>query len=186
MALKTLVKAIPVLAMLATSGGMALAQDNDNGRSDWWQRWGTGQMMMNGPFGRGPMMGQGPMMGFGWDGMMDRIDGRLAFVKAELGIRDDQSAQWDKFAGVARANAENHNGLMKSMMERMSSDDYAAKSLPERMSDMESFMEARLEQIKEMRAAVDELYGVLDDTQKKAANDIMMPAMGMGMGGMMR
>ena len=74
----------------------------------------------------------------------------------------------------------------------MWSDDYAAKPLPERLSDMESFMEARLAQIKEMRAAVDELYGVLDDTQKKAANDIMMPAMGMGMGmdmgmgGMMR
>ena len=113
MALKTLVKVIPVLALLAASGGTVLAEDNDSGRSDWWQRWGMGQMMMNGPFGRGLMMEQGPMMAFGWDGMTDRIDGRLAFIKAELGIRDDQSAQWDKFADAARANAENHNGLMK-------------------------------------------------------------------------
>ncbi|WP_339759304.1 Spy/CpxP family protein refolding chaperone [uncultured Hoeflea sp.] len=181
MTVKILVKVIPVLAMLAASGGTALAQNNDDERRDWWPRWGMGQMM-NGPFGSGPMMGREPMMGFGWDGMLDRVDGRLAFVKAELGIRDDQSAEWDKFADAVRAHAENRNGLMQSMMD----DDYSAKSLPERLGDAESFMEARLEQLKEMRAAVEDLYGVLDDTQKKAANDIMMPAMGMGMGLMMR
>ncbi len=178
---QTLIKVIPVMAILAVSGSMAQAQSDDDGRGGWWQRGGMGQMMMNGPFGRG-QMGQGPMMGLGWDGMLERIDGRLAFLKAELGIKDDQSAQWDKFAAALRANAENHNGMMRLMMEKMSDDDYADQTLPERLSEHEGFMEARLEQIKEMRAAVEELYGVLDDTQKKAANDIMIPAMGMGMG----
>lgn len=179
---KNLVKVIPVLAILAASGSMALAQSDDDGTTGWWQRWGMGQMMMNGPYGRGQMMGQGPMMGLGWDGMLDRIDGRLAFIKTELAITDDQSAQWDKFAAALRANAENQNGLMRSMVEQMSDDDYADKTLPERLSEHEGFMQARLEQIKEMRAAVEELYGVLDDTQKKAANDIVLPSMGMGMG----
>lgn len=183
---KTLVKVIPVLAIMAASGSMAQAQSDDDGRGGWWQRWGMGQMMMNGPYGRGQMMGQGPMMGLGWDGMLDRIDGRLAFIKTELAITDDQSAQWDKFAATLRANAENHNGMMRSMMERMSDDDDADATLPERLGEHEAFMQARLEQIKEMRAAVEELYGVLDDTQKKAANDIVLPAVGMGMGPMMR
>lgn len=182
MRVKTLVKVIPVLAVMAASGTVALAQSDDDSRGGWWQRWGMGQMMMNGPYGRGPMMGQGPMMGLGWDGMLDRVDGRLAFLKTELGIRDDQSAQWDTFAAALRNNAENHNGLMRSMMEGLSDDDYADKTLPERLSEHEGFMQARLEQIKEMRAAVETLYGVLDDTQKKAANDIVIPAMGMGMG----
>lgn len=182
---KTLVKVIPVLAIMAASGTMALAQSDDDGRDGWWQRGGMGQMMMNGPYGRGQMMGQGPMMGLGWDGVLDRIDGRLAFLKTELGIKDDQSTQWDTFAAALRENAKNHNGLMRSMMERMTDDDYAGKSLPERLGEHESLMQARLEQIKEMQAAVEALYGVLDETQKKAADEIVIPAMGMGMG-MMR
>jgi hypothetical protein len=171
MSLKTLIKAIPVLAILAASGSVALAQSVGDRRSGWWQQWGMGQMM-----GRGPMMGYGP------DGMLDRIDGRLAFIKTELGIRDDQATQWSKFADTVRANAENQNGLMRSMMDEIADDDYLAKPLPERLAEHEDFMQARLEQIKEVRAAVDAMYGVLDDTQKKVANDIMMPAMGMSMG----
>jgi len=179
MSLKTLIKAIPVLAILAASGSVALAQSNDDGRGGWWQQWGMGHMM-NGNFGPGQMMGWGPMMGYGPDGMLDRIDGRLAFIKTELGIRDDQATQWDKFANTVRANAENQNVLMRSMMDEIADDDYLAKPLPERLAEHEDFMQARLKQLKEVRAAVDAMYGVLDDTQKKAANDIMMSAMGMG------
>ncbi len=185
MSFRTFVKAIPILAILACSSSVALAQSDDDGRGGWWQLWGMGQMM-NGSFGPRQMMGQGPMMGYGPDGMLDRIDGRLAFIKTELGIRDDQATQWDKFAQTVRANAENQNGLMRSMMDEMADENYLAKPLPERLAEHEDFMQARLEQIKEVRAAVDAMYGVLDDTQKDSANDIMMPAMGMGMGMMMR
>jgi len=186
MSFKNSIKSLSVIAILAASGSMALAQSDDDDRYGWRHRSGMGQMMMNGPFGGGPMMGQGRMMGYGWDGMLDRIDGRLAFIKTELDIRDDQSAQWDQFAAAVRDNAESHNGLMQSMMDEFSDDDYSEKTLPERLVAHEGYMQARLEQIKEMRAAVEGLYAVLDDTQKKAANDIMMPAMGMGMGMMMR
>lgn len=187
MPLKNLVNVIPAVAMLAVSSTAGLAQDKSEDRGGWWPRWGMGQMMMDGPrFGGGPMMGQGPMWGFGQDGMLDRIDGRLAFIKTELAVRDDQTAEWDRFSEVVRSNAENHNGLMRSMMEEMTGGDYFDKPLPERLAEQESHMEARLEQIKEMRMAVEELYGVLDDKQKQAANEIMMPAMGMGMGMMMR
>lgn len=173
-------KAIPILTILAASSSFALAQSDDDGRGGWWQGWDMGQMM-NGSFGPRQMMGRGPMMGYGPDGMLDRIDGRLAFIKTELGIRDDQATQWDKFAQTVRANAENHNGLTRSMRDEMADNDYLAKPLPERLAEHEHFMQARLEQIKEVRAAVDAMYAMLDATQKKSANDIMMPAMGMGM-----
>lgn len=185
MSLKILVNVIPVVAMLAASSSAGLADDKSDDRGGWWPRWGMGQMMMDGPrFGGGPMMGQGPMWGYGQEGMLDRIDGRLAFIRTELALRDDQAAEWEKFAEVVRSNAENHNGLMRAMMEEMADGDYFDKPLPERLAEQESRMEARLEQVKEMRAAVEAFYGVLDDKQKKAADEIMMPAMGMGMGGM--
>lgn len=183
MSLKILVNVIPVVAMLAASSSAGLAQGKSDDRGGWWPRWGMGQMMMDGPrFGVGPMMGQGPMWGFGQDGFLDRVDGRLAFIKTELALRDDQAAEWEKFAEAVRSNAENHNGLMRSMMEEMVDGDYFERPLPERLAEQESHMAARLEQIKEMRMAVEALYGVLDDKQKKAADEIMMPAMGMGMG----
>jgi hypothetical protein len=33
-----------------------------------------------------------------------------------------------------------------------------------------------------VKAAVDKLYAMLDDNQKKTADDIVLPSMGMGMG----
>jgi hypothetical protein len=182
MSLKILVNAIPVVAMLVASGSPGLAQDASGDRGGWWPGRGMGQMMMDGPrFGGGMMMGQGPMWGYGQDGFLDRVEGRLAFIKTELAVRDDQTAEWEKFAEAVRTNAENHNGLMRAMMEEMVDGDYFERPLPERLTEQESYMVARLEQIKEMRVAVEALYGVLDDKQKQAADEIMIPAMGMMM-----
>jgi hypothetical protein len=46
-----------------------------------------------------------PMMGM--MGMADHIEGRIAFLKAELKITDTQLTQWNEFADVLRANARN-------------------------------------------------------------------------------
>ena len=47
-------------------------------------------------------------------------------------------------------------------------------------------MEARAEDIKSIRDAMDKLYAKLDDNQKKEVDGIVLPMMGMGMGrGMM-
>lgn len=144
--------------------------------------WGMGMMMGGQMMGRGYMGGYGPMMGFDSDGMLDRIDGRLAFIKAELKIRDDQVAQWDALAQVIRDDAEVHNDMMRSMMEDMHGGSYFEKPLPERLTVMETHMEARLEQIRAASEAVNALYAVLDDDQKKTADEVVLPVMGMGMG----
>lgn len=139
--------------------------------------WGMGQMMPGWGWGNGPMMGFGP------DAMLDRIDGRLAFLKTELKITDAQSAAWEEMAETIRTTAQSHNSLMQSMMEQMHDGDYLKMPLPERLTIRESHMEAQLEQIKELKAAAEKLYAVLDDEQKKAADEIMLPTMGMGMTG---
>ena len=50
------------------------------------------------------MMG---MMGRGMDGMatIDRVEGRIAFLRAELKITDAQADAWNGFADALRTNA---------------------------------------------------------------------------------
>src|SRR4029450_11219786 len=50
------------------------------------------------------MMG---MMGRGTDGMatIDRVEGRIAFLRAELKITDAQADAWNGFGGALRTNA---------------------------------------------------------------------------------
>lgn len=176
----TLIAAVCMAGLL--SGGAARADNDDD---NWWPNWGMGRHMMGAP-GWG-----GGTMGCGADTMLDRIDGRLAFLKAELKITDAQSGAWDKLAGIIRTTAESHNEMMRGMMKDVQEGEFFKKPLPERLTIQETHMEARLEQIRSVKAAVDKLYAVLDDNQKKAADDIVLPMMGVGMGrgmgpGMMR
>jgi hypothetical protein len=150
---------------------MAGAQDNDSG---WWPRWGMGRMMM-GQWG-------GPMGGYDSDQMLGRIDGRLAFLKTELKITDQQTPSWNEFAGVIRSTAESHNAEMQGMLKEFHDGEFLKKPLPERLAYQQTHLEARLEQTKTVRAAVEKLYAKLSDDQKQAADDIVLPMMGMGIG----
>lgn len=164
--------------LVAALSAPVMADSDDDG---WWSRWGMGRGMMDGWDWGGPMMGYGP------DAMLDRIDGRLAYMKTELKITDGQATAWDELAKVIRDTAETHNALMREMIRDVRSGEFLNKPLPERLTIQQTHMEARLEQIKAVRAAVDKLYALLDDDQKKTADDIVLPSMGMGMGrGMMR
>ncbi|MCB1462463.1 MAG: Spy/CpxP family protein refolding chaperone, partial [Nitratireductor sp.] len=146
--------------------------------------------------GMGWMMGQGGMMGQqrgGWgrgmmgydaDDMLDRIDGRLAFMKAELKITENQKEAWDTFAEAVKSTAETRNDMMRSAMDDMQSGAFFDKPLPDRLILQETHMEARLEEIRTVKAAVEKLYAVLSEDQKEVADDIVLPTMGMGMGRM--
>ena len=170
----SITKLVAVALLTLTFTGPASASDDEGG---WSRGWGMGHMMR----GRG----RGPMMGYGEDAMLDRIDGRLAFLKTELKITEAQSEAWNEMATTIRMTSEIHNKMMREMMKEMHDGEFFKKPLPDRLVLHETHMEARLEQIKAVREAVDKLYVVLDDTQKKAADEIMLPTMGMGMGGMM-
>lgn len=157
------VVAIPVVAG---------AEDNDTG---WWPRGGIGRMMM-GQWGMG-----GPMGGYDSDEILDRIDGRLAFLKTELKITDEQAPSWDELAAVIRSTADAHNALMQGMIKEFQDGDFLKKPLPERLAYQQTHLEARLEQVKAIGAAAEKLYAKLSDEQKRAADEIVLPMMGMGM-----
>ncbi|WP_245478241.1 MULTISPECIES: Spy/CpxP family protein refolding chaperone [unclassified Mesorhizobium] len=173
--MRTLPSILAAGLMLAASVAPAMAGADDD--SGWWPRWGMSRMMM-GQWGMG-----GPMGGFDSDEMLDRIDGRVAFLKTELKITDEQAPAWDELAGVIRSTAEAHNELMRGMMQEFHDGDFLKKPLPERLAYQQTHLEARLEQVKSIRAAVEKLYATLSDQQKKAADEIVLPMMGMGLSG---
>lgn len=146
---------------------------------------GMGGMGMMNIMGRGgsmmDMMGMMRMMeaagmeGMGGMGTIDRIEGRIAFLRTELKITEAQTGAWDAVAEALRANARKLGEVRGTMMAHMN----AAQQAPDRLGLQEQWLAARLEGTRAMRAAVTTLYGVLSDDQKKTANEILGPHMGM-------
>jgi hypothetical protein len=133
---------------------------------------GQGQM---GPAGMMPMMN----MMMGAQSGAEHIDGRLAFIKAELKITDAQVSQWNAFAEAVRGNV----GAMAEMRKLMVSGQGApAATLPERLAREDKLVTAHLAAIKKTEEAVTQLYAVLTDDQRKVADTIVVGPMGMPMG----
>ena len=162
-----------VVAALALStlvvGSLAMAQG------------GPGMMGYGGGQGRGWHMweGWGPRWG-GPDAMAERIDGRLAFLKAELKITDAQTPSGNTLADAVRKSVATRTERIRA---RWSADE-KAKTLIERLDAHEQFLTARLDEIKQIKTAWSELYQGLAEGQKKEAEEIVVPMMGMGGPGM--
>ncbi|MEY9494423.1 hypothetical protein ABIF33_003443 [Bradyrhizobium elkanii] len=159
-----------------------------------------GQGMMGGPQGmmggRGMMMGGNmpmanmmQMMGMmgqsgaetgcaGMTGMatIDRIEGRIAFLRTELKITDAQSPAWNAFADALRANAKSLGEVRSSMMQGG-----ATQHLTDRLTVQEKWLAARLEGTRAIKSALTNLVGTLSDDQKKTADELLAPHVGMGM-----
>jgi hypothetical protein len=150
---------------LAQGGPGPMAGERGWGMGGWGMWWGG-----PGSWGRGP------------DGMLDRVEGRLAFIKAELKITDAQTPAWNQLAEVVRAAAKHHNERMRTVLTR----EEKARTLPERLEAHEQLIAARLDEIKQIKTSLNNLYGVLSEDQKKEADDIVLPMAGMMGGGMMR
>lgn len=177
MKIQTYAKTVVAVCSLLILSSPAVADDNDSSPG-WWGSWGMHSMM-----GRGDRRGRGRdcMMGYGPNTLLDRVDGRLAFLKTELKITDTQSEVWSSLAQTIRINSETHNAMQRQMME-MHDGEFFKKPLPDRLIIRETHLETRLQQVKNVREEVEKLYAVLDDGQKKSADEIMLPMMGMGCG----
>ena len=143
---------------------------------------GTGGMMGGGMMkgGKMPMMDMMQTMGMmrpGGGGMgmatIDRVEGRIAFLRAELKITDAQNAAWNAFADALRTNAKSLGEVRASMAGASQQD------LVERFALQEKWLAARLEGARAIKAALTNLIGALSDDQKKAADELLAPHMGM-------
>ena len=108
------------------------------------------------------------------------MEGRLSFLKTELKITEAQTPAWNELAQAIRASAKQRNERMKSLF----ADEDKVKTLPERLELQEQLVAARLDELRQLKTAVRALYAVLTEDQKKEADDIGLPMMGMGRGGM--
>ncbi len=131
---------------------------------------GTKDMMGAGPMG---MMGGNAMGMMGLMMAPERIEGRIAFLRAELKITDAQQPLWNGFAEALRSNARDMMGGMQQMMASM--EGRTAPGLMQRMDGHERMLVAHLESLRRMKAALTPLYGALDDTQKRTADQLLIP-----------
>lgn len=132
--------------------------------------------MMNPGHGYGMMENYGPgmmggcsMMGATSDGKMPTFAaGRIAFLKAELGITDAQKGVWDSYATTINDNLQSMQGMWQTMRAMAE-----AKTPAERLDAQIDAMESRVSTLKEVKPALGKLYDALSDEQKKKADEVL-------------
>jgi len=88
-------------------------------------------------------------------------------------------------ANALRTNAKKLGEVRASMMSHMGVGQQQVPTLAERVNLQERWLAARLEGTRALKSAFTNLDGVLSDEQKKTANELLGPHMGMGMMSMM-
>lgn len=137
-----------------------------------------GGSMMNMMGGNMPMSDMMRMMGMmrqSGDGMetIDRVEGRIAFLRTELKITDAQTPAWNAFADALRANAKALGELRTSMISQ------AGETLVDRLTWQEKWLSTQLEATRAMKSALTNLASSFSDEQKKTADEVLAPNMGM-------
>lgn len=174
--------AVAVLAMTPLVSHAQSAGGSDHGAHDHGDKtqaapggmMGGGMMgagMMDGGMGRMMAMMHGDMMG---EMPLKHVEGRLAFLKTELKITPAQEPQWTAFADAVRSTAKKAQGATPPMM----MGGMKPSSAPDRLGRYEKTLNARLEAVHGLKAAVDPLYASFGDEQKKIADELLMGPMG--------
>lgn len=162
--------AVALLAMVGM--GSAVAQEGQQQQTPA-TGYETQGMMSNQGWGMMGGPGHMGMMAPGWQGMMGpammgdygpMMEGRLAYMKAELGITDAQKAVWDGYASAVKSRARTMQAMHTSMVQAMKGS--AIERLDARINAMTSMVES----LKAERPAIDALYKTLSDDQKKKAD----------------
>ena len=155
----------PGPATAAPQGGMGMMNDMKNMMSSMSAMHSMGMLQMMG------------MMGRGTDGMatIDRVEGRIAFLRAELKITDAQADAWNGFADALRTNARK----LAEVRATKPGDGQPASTLTARLDQQDQWLGARLDGTRAMKSAFVKLNEVLSDDQKKTANDLLAPHLGM-------
>ncbi|MGE3229235.1 MAG: Spy/CpxP family protein refolding chaperone [Hyphomicrobium sp.] len=157
-------------ALLATAAMASVASAQGQGQQQM-PMMGAGQNMMG--YGMGPGMtgwGMQGMMGPGMHGMMGQgygpmMEGRLAYLKAELGITDAQTDAWNGYVSAVQTRATTMQSMHATMMQAMQTG-----SALERMQAHTQAMQSMVESLKALLPATEALYKVLGDDQKKKAD----------------
>lgn len=125
---------------------------------------------------------------------IDHVEGRIAYLRAELKITDAQAGTWHAFAAALRANAKGLAAVREPMMGqmKMGKPGMAAgetkalmpmpvQTLAQRLDAQEHWQTARLDGTRAISTAFTKLNEVLSPDQKKAADELLPPNVGQAM-----
>ena len=117
-------------------------------------------------------------------GFAEHVDGRLAYLKAELKLTATQTGAWSAFDEAWRAAAQKAKQKCDAADMRM---DHSKPEVLNKLTMMENHMVDHLEVVRAQKAAIESLFTGLSDEQKKTANETLsgMMKVGMSMGDMM-
>jgi len=146
--------------MRSMMGGMMGQQDGQSGMM------GPGMM----PMMRQMMMGQHGAMGLPFE----HVEGRIAFLKAELRITEAQAGPWSAFADTLRSNAKAHQAVHEQMTKGG-----MPSSWPDRLAAQQTMLGMRLDAVRALEAVAKPLHAVLTDDQKTLADRLLTGPMGM-------
>ena len=127
-----------------------------------------GGMSMMGSAGK---MGTGSGAAMGMTagaGPIDHVEGRIAFLRAELKISDAQSKAWDAFADALRDDATRLNKMGGAMMQRGA----PTATLAQRFDRQERMLSSRLDGVRAIKTALQNLLPLLDDEQSIALEEL--------------
>ena len=126
--------------------------------------------------------------------MIDHIEGRIAYLRAELKITDAQAGAWDALAAALRANAKGLAAVREPMMGQMgmgqpgmaTGESKAPMPMPvqtvaKRLDAQERWQTARLDGTRAIKNAFTKLNDVLSPDQKTAADELLPPDIGLAM-----
>jgi hypothetical protein len=133
--------------------------------------------MDHGAMGRGG----GMMMGHMMCRASEHVEGRLAYLKAELKLTEAQTPQWNAFADAFRASSQktaHHCATLREQAEKGG----GPTGFVAQLGVMERNMTAHLEAVRALKAAAEPLFAALSEEQKKTADEVLKGPMGMGMG----
>ena len=154
-------------------GGPMMGQWGPRGTADY-ANMGPGMM---GYVGMGPWMmrqdGSGPAF---CSAIAGHIEGRLAYIKAELKITTAQEPLWNAYAAAAR---DSGNTMLARCTTMMSERGGSTTSVPDRLDQNEQLIVAQLAAVRAMNKTLKPLYAALGDSQRQRADQILWGPMGM-------
>lgn len=136
---------------------------------------GQGGMMGDSMMGSDHMSGMMPMMAMMQ--MMQgpaHVEGRIAFLKAELKITDAQDKPWSDFAAALRQAGTKMRAGQMGMMGTGT-----GASSPQFLDQQEKQLAARLEALRSLKTALAPLHAVLSEEQRKTLAQLHPMFMGM-------
>lgn len=134
---------------------------------------GPGGGMMGGDMGRmmQPMMQQMMQGRMAASAMQPfrRIEGQLAYFRAELRITDAQAQPWNAFADAVRAQAERLRQATQQVMTGATEPGPA----PQQMERRIALLSTHLDAMRAVAAVATPLYAALSEEQRRTADELM-------------